>query len=252
MVALVSAETVVLALLTLLVAGLLRSHADILHRLAAGEGQATGPIQETEPGVALPRENATPAHDVAGTGLDGSSVVIGVVGAPTRTILAFLSSGCLTCGEFWKAFADERSLGLPHGTRVVVVTKDADEESVSKLRKLEPPAIPVVLSSETWRQYDIPVAPYFIYVDGKEGVVGEGAASTWEQVASLLLQATEDVEFAREHAAPKKRRRRRKERRPTAVDSQEVRADAELLAAGIHPGHPSLYPDTIAPEESGS
>jgi hypothetical protein len=131
----------------------------------------------------------------------GEAVGIAVVGTPHDTLVAFLSSGCLTCAAFWEAFADPR-LGLPAGTRLVVVTRGEEHESPSALRDLAPPGLPVVLSTGSWEAYDVPGPPYLVHVEGPTGRV-LGCAS---------LQA---------------------------------RADAELLAAGIGPGHPSLY---AAPE----
>ncbi|MGH9053093.1 MAG: hypothetical protein ACRDWX_08800, partial [Acidimicrobiia bacterium] len=86
--------------------------------------------------------------------------------------------------------------------------------------------------------YQVPVSPYFILVDGPSGrVVGEGAAATWPQVASLLGQAMADAGLAVERSA--------------GLDTadREARADRELLRAGIHPGHASLYP--AGPPEEG-
>ena len=59
-------------------------------------------------------------------------------------------------------------------------------------------------------------------------MLGEGAASTWAQVASLLQQAVDDGPTVS----------------AVADASREARADRELLAAGITPDHPSLYPPT--------
>jgi len=237
--AVVTIEGFALVLLGLLVAGLLRSHAEILRRLATGE-TTTEPPLETEVGVALPRENKTPAFDVTGVTLDGATASLGIVGAPQKTIVGFLSSGCLTCAEFWTAFADGDSLGIPDDTRLVIVTKGADQESPAKLRNLAPDRFPVVMSTEAWEDYSVPVAPYFIYVDGQDGVIGEGAAATWPQITNLLLQASEDVEFLKAQGQIGKRRRRRRPRKESG-DARELRADAELLAAGFVPGDSRLY-----------
>ena len=100
--------------------------------------------------------------------------------------------------------------------RVVVVVKDASEESVTALRELAVPNITVVMSSAAWGDYRVPGSPYFVLVDGAAGRVrGEGTAATWEQVRRLLLQAI--------------------------GDDRELAIDRELLAHGIGPGDPSLY-----------
>jgi hypothetical protein len=212
MAVLIAIETVVLVLLTVLVAGLLRSHADILRRLHVlddGGREASTPIS-------LSRLQATGVADVTGATLDDDGVHIAVTGTPHRTLLAFLSSGCLTCHEFWHAFGDPRALDLPPDVRLVVVTKDAREESVSLLRDLAPPEVPVVMSSATWESYAIAGSPFFVLVDGPSGkVAGEGTGGTWNQVHNLILHA--------------------------AADSREARIDRELLAHGIGPGDRVLY-----------
>jgi hypothetical protein len=100
----------------------------------------------------------------------------------------------------------------------------------------------VVMSSEAWDAYDVPVAPFFVLVDGPSGtVLGEGAASTWEQVTSMLQQALEDAGLV--DAKGRSTRRSSIKFRSDAV--REERADRDLLAAGIRPGDPSLYPQTV-------
>jgi hypothetical protein len=236
---LVTIEAVALALLALLVAGLLRSHAEILRALhGLGAGIDHDVDLRVQPGVVPPRSGATAAFDLVGTTPTDESVIIGVVGARHGTLVAFLSSGCLTCARFWDALRDPPSLALPEDTRLVVVTKGPDAESESKVRELAPPGISVVMSSSAWDDYEVPVAPYFIYVDGPSGrVIGEGAAARWEQVASLLSQALADAGLAAGRARGARRRGRHREGGP----SREARADGELMAAGVFPGDPSLY-----------
>lgn len=226
-----------IALLGLLVAGLLRSHAEILrqlHQLGAGrEGdERVGPVDVdfgVRPGVVAPGRVTTEVRDLVGSTPDDEAVLIGMVGTSQNTLLAFLSSGCLTCADFWAAFASPR-LSLPAGARLVIVTKGQGQESESAIAKLAPPSVPLVMSSAAWDDYGVPGSPYFIQVDGPSGqVIGEGAATSWEQVLNLLAQADGDAEV----------RSRRAGFRGGAY--REERADRELLAAGIGPGHASLY-----------
>jgi hypothetical protein len=54
-----------------------------------------------------------------------------------------------------------------------------------------------VQSSRAWEDFGISMSPYFCFVDGATGDVrSEGAAMTWEQVASLLRDALLDEELA--------------------------------------------------------
>jgi hypothetical protein len=238
----------VVALLSVLVVGLLRSHAEILralHELGIGEdgavgtgGHATTPRFEVRPGVALPRgdRDAAEVADLVGVDPWGDPISVAVVGAAHRTLLVFLSSGCLTCHDFWRAFGEPSDLGLRSDVRPVIVVKDAAQESLARVQELAPAAVPVVSSIDAWQAYGVPVAPYFVLVDGStERVLGEGAAATWDQVRNLLNQALDDL--AAVESAPWRRGRR-----AAAVRLDEI-AEDELRRAGITPGHPSLYGD---------
>ena len=224
MVEVVTIEAVAIVLLGLLVCGLLRSHAEILrrlHQLGAGL-DPDGAAGVASPVPAPVRRSSTTGFDLAGTTVADEAVRIGVVGARQSTVLAFLSSGCLTCGSFWETFGSPDRLAVPGGARLVIVTKGPAEESESRVRELAPASVPVVMSTAAWEDYRVPHTPYFVYVDGPSGrVIGEGSAQHWQQVVSLWAQALAD-------------------------DRGEARADRELLKAGIHPGHESLYPSGTA------
>src|SRR2546426_9647847 len=180
---LIVAETFVLVVLTLLVAGLLRSHAEILRRLAQLEETERGQRLELPPA----REQATPAVDVMGTTPDGAPVKVAVAGLREHTLLAFLSTGCLPCASLWKGLSPPNHPILPDRTRLILLTKDRSHESISKLRELAPQGVPVVMSSAAWDDYGVKGSPYFIYVEGPSGQGhSEGAAPNWEQVLSLV------------------------------------------------------------------
>ncbi|HEX3623088.1 MAG TPA: hypothetical protein VHT97_12305 [Acidimicrobiales bacterium] len=234
MAAVVTIEAVAIVLLGLLVVGLLRSHAEILrvlHQMGAGlDPDVAAAAGVTSPVPTPVRRSSATAFDVSGTTPTDEAARIGVVGARQSTVLAFLSSGCLTCGSFWETFGGTDRLAVPGGARLVVVTKSPDSESQSRIRELAPTALPVVMSTEAWVDYKVPHTPYFVYVDGPSGrIVGEGSAQTWAQVVSLWSQALADDAVAR--------------------GGGEARADRELLQAGIHPGHESLYPTPAATEK---
>lgn len=234
---LVVAEGVVILLLGLLVAGLLRSHADILkqlHDLGAGDHSHDGPGFRIHPAMPAPGsvvvDQPTPVFDVTGSDPWGGAVGIRVTGASQPTLLAFLSAGCTTCGEFWTALSDPgSSRGL---ARLVIVTKGPENESPATIAGLAPRDVPVVMSDRAWGDYGVPGSPYFVLATA-DRVVGEGTATTWEQLRGLVEQAAADtghqaagaqrVDPSRSHA------------------DRADRIDAELRAAGIEPGHPSLY-----------
>jgi hypothetical protein len=249
MAVLVTILAVVVALLAVLVAGLLRSHAEIiraLHELGADLDPDSEERRATRRPPRRPRRDDRAAADITGESPEGDAVTVGVAGAGHHTLLAFLTSGCTTCAGFWAAFADVDTLAVPGDARLVVVTKSPTNEVVAQVRKLAPPDVTVVMSNATWEAYEVPVAPYFIFVDGPSGTVaGEGAATTWEHVASLLTRA---IEEAGVDAGSGSRRRRRRARSGAA---REARIDRELLAAGLRPGDPAFYPSRQAHPEHG-
>jgi hypothetical protein len=247
---LVAIESVVLLLLVVLVTGLLRSHAAILRQLdelGAGVGDpsqpgrardVTSPVDfQVRPGIPEPSQDTSfaDASDITGPGLRDEMVAVRIVGAQTHTFLAFLSSSCTTCQHFWDAFADLDELSLPPSTRLVIVTKSPDEESVSSIAALAPAGVNLVMSSHAWEQYRVPGSPYFVFVDGPTGRIrGEGTGMSWEQVGNLLAQATGDLTFAMGDAGARVPK-------PESDAERELRIDRELMAAGIFPGDASLY-----------
>lgn len=234
----VAALALAVLLLTFLVAGLLRSHAVILrrlHELGAGvEADANTPAAGHGPrGVPRTAPTGRVAADVEGRTLDGDAVALRVTDVDHDTVLLFLSSGCLTCAGFWEALGSGL-VTVPAGARVVVVARDADQESPATLAELAPDGIRVVLSSSAWEAYAVPGSPYVVHVsDGR--VRGEGTGGTWDQVATLLAEATGDLGYVGGAA---------RSRRAAADLRREEDTDRALLAAGIAPGDPRLYPSS--------
>ncbi|WP_392544806.1 hypothetical protein [Oryzobacter telluris] len=250
MVWVVVAEGVAIALLGVLVLGLLRSHALILkalHELGAGldlekeaaeaghdphgGGSGTGPVAvQIEPGVvAGTRTESSTAHDVIGEDLTGQHSVVALAsrGGPT-TLLAFLTSGCSVCLTFWQELGPDTA--TPADAQLVIVAKGRPDESPATLAKLARPGVRVVASGAAWADYDIPGSPYFVLVEDGQ-VTGEGSATSWPAVRDLLAQAVEETAHARELAG----------RLDPGGRDDLNRIDAELHAAGIHPGHQSLH-----------
>jgi hypothetical protein len=223
MVVLVTLLAVAVGLLGLLVVGLLRSHAEILralHDLGVELDPNAAPRDAIPPHVSSVRgSESAVAFDIAGEDPSGGPQHIAVAGVAHSTLLAFLSSSCLTCREFWTAFGDP-SLAVPGGARVIAVTRGSEAESPATVRKLASPHVHTVMSTAAWHDYHVPGAPYFVLVDGqRRAVIGEGTATSWERVQALIEQATADA-------------------------NEQRNIDRDLRAAGIEPGDPSLYPET--------
>ncbi|MEO5842674.1 MAG: hypothetical protein ABIQ73_26235 [Acidimicrobiales bacterium] len=252
MTVLVVLESIVLALLIALVVGLLRTHAEVLrrlHELGAGiyETDTTRATQaqadlagRVADGVAAPRvESAarTEVVDITGVTPRGSAVSVSVGGDDRLTLLAFLSTGCTTCGDFWRAWRDDEPLPLSGlgQPRIVIVTRGPENEHLHAVTTLAPATTSTVMSSEAWTDYHVPASPYFVLVDGRSGVIGEGSAASFAQLRGVLERALSD------------------RRTPIDLRDDPSRVDAELQRAGIVPGHRSLYewphgPESPAPD----
>lgn len=231
--ALIAVEAVVIVLLVVLVAGLLRSHAEILRRLhELGAGDTT-----TSLGTPRPRPpgsgRAAGVEAVTGVTPDGRTISIPLSGTRGTVLLAFLTTGCASCRPLWRAL--RRGVSLPDpNTRIVVATKGPEAESPAEIADLAPPGVAVVMSTEAWDQMAVPVAPFFALVDATSGsVLGEGAAGSWGQVGDLMRRALGDAGASRLH---------------TTTAERLADTDEELRRSGIAPGDPSLY---SAPTEGG-
>jgi hypothetical protein len=258
LVALAIVLSAVVLLLTVLVAGLLRSHADILkalHELGVGVGEPEGaqnhihggsnaadsvPVPITM-GPPLPGErSSTSAPTVAGVAPNGDALAVSVAGGGHLTLLAFLSSGCATCAGFWTAFQRPDDLGLPAQTRLVVVTKGPEMEIPSEVASQSRSGLTVVMSTDAWSDYEVPGSPFFVLVDGNSGRrIGEGVANHFHQVVELVRRAEVD---AQAFTVSTKGRAF-----SDGLDGpeRELANDRELIGAGILPGDASLYPSSL-------
>ncbi|HLH47089.1 MAG TPA: hypothetical protein VKV25_08020 [Acidimicrobiales bacterium] len=271
MVAVVVALALVVALLGVLVAGLLRSHADIiraLHSLGVGVGDPAGsaapdhaghrppgpaPVDVRLSGPPLPAERSTAVHDLEGVTPAGDAIVVSTSSSPL-TLVAFLSSGCVSCAPLWDDLGDpDRRRLLPAQARVVVVTKGPEWESPGAIAAKAPEGVPVVMSTASWSAYEVPGSPYFVLVDGRRRArVGEGAGRGLAEIADLIAQAAADAHPPAPAGDPSgataagAATAAATQSQATALGlngaEREAHNDAVLRGAGILPGDPSLYP----------
>ncbi len=116
-----------------------------------------------------------------------------------------------------------------HRHRVLIVTLGESEESPTRAQSLAKSGIDVVMSSTTWKEFEVPGAPYFVLIEpGTNRVVGEGSATTYDSLIEFLTDATNDQRWDLSH---------------TSVDDEESRVDADLRRAGLLPGDQRLYPE---------
>jgi hypothetical protein len=273
--ALLVGVVVAVALLAFLVAGLLRSNAELtraLHELGVDlrPVQSRSSVRVPTPsaagiGEALPRSRTGAlaagqrAVDLTGTTADGEAITLPVTAVEHDTLLAFLSSGCATCRAFWEGAGEWEDAfpELPRRARLVAVTRGAEAEVPATLARLAGGRLPVVMSTDLWRDYGVPGAPYFIYISGPTGrVVGEGSALSFHELGRLVADATADAvpmtaDGAGAGPSPAagtsvtRDESVRVPQKSRADIERERDVDQELRAAGIEPGDPRLYPDSI-------
>ncbi len=232
-------EAVVLLVLGLVVAGLLASYSGLNERIRRVEGRA--PQQRLPPDdfaltpVEGHREDGTTVLQLVGRTPLGDEVILPTAGVDHDLLVAFLSSGCTSCGSLWADLREGRLPVLPAYLRLVVVTRGVTDESPAAIADLAPDDIDVLMSTEIWEDFSTPGSPYFAYVEGATGrVVGEGTALSWTQVLALVATSSGDAAVVSETG--------RDLAKPRSDRDRENGVDLLLLNAGILPGDPSLYP----------
>ena len=225
MTAVVVIEGVVIVLVLVLIAGLLKSHAEILHRLdrlGARSDESTMAQRLRTTGLG----NA-PANEIIGTDQTGSTVSVSLNHGRGETLLCFLSTGCASCRVFWEELATD--VDLPTGeTRPVIVTKGPHAESPGKVTELAPERVRLVMSDEVWDQFKVPLTPYFILVGPDGQIIGEGSATSMSHLLGLFRQSASDANPVRLNTR-----------------QREAFTDDQLAGSGIEPGDPSLYEDPL-------
>ena len=222
MTAVVVIEAVVIVLLMILVAGLLKSHAEILRQLdRLGAGEPTGDPASAHRTTGLEK---APTTELSGVDPQGSTRVVTLEHGRGNTLIAFLSSGCVSCQVFWQQLDGKYELPTPE-TRVVIVTRGPAGESPSRISELAPKDIPLVMSDDTWDLFKVPLTPYFLLLDGGARVLGEGSASSWDRLLGMFGESAADA------------------RLPTRLDTKQREhfTDNQLAESGIEPGDPSLH-----------
>jgi hypothetical protein len=240
----VAALTVVVGVLTLFVLGLLRSHAELLARVA--ELAEREPAGAPDPSPTAMPEGVVPApQTIAETvvrsieGLDYElepyRLAIREVSTP-YLLVAFLSTTCFSCLDIWRDVIEggEDASVVEAGddaASLLIVLKAREHENLGKATALarETP-VPVVLSGSAWSELEVPGSPYFALIaTAEERVVGAGSAQSWDQLKSLASDGMLELSLAAKPSS-----------NSGGYRSIIEREDDDLARAGIHPGHSSL------------
>jgi hypothetical protein len=179
--AVVVAEAVAIAILSLLISGLLRTQTRIVEALRQLQAarEATPATRHGWDGVPT---LAAVAPEVSGVDLDGRPVRLAT---DRRRVLAFLTSGCSSCGWWWQQLA---AAGSAMVTGLVVVTPDPGSDAPDDIRALWRPGLAVVMSSGAWEAYGVRSGSTFVVVDDGR-IVAAGSAGDWDALAALLSAA---------------------------------------------------------------
>lgn len=256
---LVALNFVILAFVAVLVVGLLRAYAEAIRRLH--ELDLTASALQAASGVQTSASNGVPqeaggevgalAPPINGHRPGGGAVSLhfGTTRGTQPTLLAFLSAGCVSCADVWEGLAAQtdtvHELGIG---RVVAITKGPKDEDPVRIQRLAGTFRDVVMSPRAHPDYGVEITPYFVLVGPDGHVSGAGTGQSWQQMLEMIREATADEAFAA-RLSPRRglgaflRRNRMPRRRTESPAAQLQRAEAELAAAGVGPGHPSLFPD---------
>lgn len=190
-----SALVTAIVLLTVTTASLLVAQARMGRRLTELERQLRRQQRRTERAVDSnemgtvmdhlqdPGVVAGDAVDIEGAAPTGERSTVALEDGQTPTLLAFLSSSCGVCVGIWTRLGQEEA--TVGGKAVMVVTKDPAQEDVQRVRELAE-AVPTIMSSEAWGDYEVPRSPYVVVVGGRPAsVLAEGAVDGWDGLVAL-------------------------------------------------------------------
>ncbi len=219
---------VLLVVALLFIVALLRSHAEILRRLAAIESALDAGLVPAAAVAATPASARAGgvAATIDGQTLAGEPVSMRFGPGTAATLLAFMGTGCQVCAPLWHELHGD-PVPTPAGARLVVVTKGPERERLARLLELAPAETDVVMSTPAWDDFAIPATPHFVLVRDGE-IAGRGAATSWEQITAFLTDAADDDRIYRA--------------RTLGTNARAARAERALADAEIGPDHPSLYP----------
>jgi hypothetical protein len=176
--AVVVVEAAAIGLLAVLVFALMRTQARIVGVLRSGS-DVTRNADRSRSDVNAGNRVGKVAPPLAGVDLAGRPVEWDPQGPAG---LAFLTSGCASCGWWWGQLRDTGRVALPG---LVVVTPDPGTDSPDDVRPLAGDRLRVIMSSDGWGEYQVRAGSTFVVVEGGR-IRASGAASDWEGLVALV------------------------------------------------------------------
>jgi hypothetical protein len=120
-----------------------------------------------------------PAPPIVGVHPDGTPARVEL--AAGRYLVAFLTTGCATCGWWW-ANVDAPPPGVP--ALAAIVTPEPAMESPKHVAAVAPAAVPVVMAGDAWDEFGVrQSATFVLVVEGR--VTGRVTAASWADVTAL-------------------------------------------------------------------
>jgi hypothetical protein len=132
------------------------------------------------------------ASDITGVSPTGSRLEALIGEFDGLVLLAFLTTQCDGCDEFWRGLRDGAGAELPMSMSTVVVTKGPGTISPPAVENLATgiTRAPVIMSDEAWTHYRVSGYPFFVLVDAPtRTVIGETVGFGWSDVVSMIRSA---------------------------------------------------------------
>jgi hypothetical protein len=131
------------------------------------------------------------ATDVVGTSPEGRQLEVRLADVGPQVLLAFLSTHCNGCDEFWAGMSDVAAQDLPASVSTVVVTRGPDSVDPAEVGRLASGSkVPVVMSDQAWVDFQVMGYPLFILVDAAQRcVIGESVGFGWTDIVAMVRSA---------------------------------------------------------------
>jgi hypothetical protein len=137
-------------------------------------------------------QSAWPASDIVGVSPSGARLEARLGAFDGLILLAFLTTRCDGCEEFWDGLRDGGVTGLPEWVSAVIVTKGPTSIGPAEVGRVATgiTRVPVIMSDQAWTTYRVSGYPFFVLVDAPaRKVVAETVGFGWSDVISMIRAA---------------------------------------------------------------